>query len=149
MPLLGPGQPLRHSVPLMVQCRPWPELVHGAGFSGGTVAITSEGESHGVSSRSGQVEQVPAPPSLLQKLSKKGSFHHLLTPRTITKLCAVPNILRSCHIPRPDAGKTTLPATHRTSVVPTAVTQRHLCHIAPLPQPHLSRGSSRSCASCP
>lgn len=149
MPLLGPGQPLRHSVPLMVQCRPWPELVHGAGFSDATVAITSEGESHGVSIRLGQVEQVPAPPSLLQKLSKKCPFHHLLTPHTITMLCAVPNILQSSHTPRPDAGTTSLSATHRTSVVPTAATQRHLCQITPLTQPHLSQGSSRSCASCP
>jgi len=149
MPLLGPGQPLRHSVPLMVQCRPWPELVHGAGFSDATVAITSEGESHGVSSTSGQAEQVPAPPRLLQKLSKRWPFHHLLTPRTITKLCAAPNILLSCHTPRPDAGKTRLSAAPRTSVFPTAATQRHRCHIDPLPQPHLSRGSSRSCASCP
>lgn len=44
IPLFGPGQPARHSVPLMVQRRPFPAWAHGAGFSFSTVAMISEGQ---------------------------------------------------------------------------------------------------------
>lgn len=43
MPWLGPGQPPRHSLPLMVQGRPEPVLAQGDGFSFSTVATMSGG----------------------------------------------------------------------------------------------------------
>lgn len=41
MPWLGPGQPPRHSLPLMVHGRPEPVLAHGDGFSFSSVATMS------------------------------------------------------------------------------------------------------------
>lgn len=41
MPWLGPGQPPRHSLPLMVHGRPEPVLAQGDGFSFSTVATMS------------------------------------------------------------------------------------------------------------
>lgn len=38
MPPLGPTQPLRHSVPLAVHWRPFPENAHGAGSSSATMS---------------------------------------------------------------------------------------------------------------
>lgn len=43
MPWLGPGQPPRHSLPLMVHGRPEPVLAQGEGFSFSTVATISGG----------------------------------------------------------------------------------------------------------
>lgn len=43
MPWLGPGQPPRHSLPLMVQGRPEPVRAQGDGFSFSTVATISVG----------------------------------------------------------------------------------------------------------
>lgn len=112
MPLLGPGQPPRHSLPLMLQCRPWPELVHGAGFSEPTVAITSEEQSHAVSS--GQ--------------AKHGSPHFLplqiQRPSHPAGCCS--KHPSSCHTLRLDAGKSTLSASTESLWCHTA-THRQLC----------------------